>query len=78
MPCSATATWRAQIRDQGGHYFFEVKDNQEQLKRDIASAFKPAFSPTGTDAGKGKTTRPGPRGVTAGGSRFGPAGRRRG
>lgn len=34
-----------QIRDQDGHYFFEVKDNQEQLKRDIASAFEPAFSP---------------------------------
>lgn len=34
-----------QIRDQGGHYFFAVKDNQEQLKRDIASAFEPAFSP---------------------------------
>jgi hypothetical protein len=34
-----------QIRDQGGHYFFEVKDNQEQLKRDIESAFEPAFSP---------------------------------
>lgn len=34
-----------EIRDQGGHYFFEVKDNQAQLKRDIASAFEPAFSP---------------------------------
>jgi hypothetical protein len=34
-----------QIRDQGGHYFFGVKGNQEQLKRDIASAFEPAFSP---------------------------------
>jgi hypothetical protein len=34
-----------QIRDQGGHYFFEVKDNQEHLKSDIASAFEPAFSP---------------------------------
>ena len=34
-----------QIRDQGGHYFFEVKGNQEQLRRDIASAFEPAFSP---------------------------------
>lgn len=34
-----------QIRDQGGHYFFAVKDNQEQLKRDIESAFEPAFSP---------------------------------
>jgi hypothetical protein len=35
----------AQIRSQGGHYFFEVKDNQGELKRDIASAFAPAFSP---------------------------------
>jgi hypothetical protein len=34
-----------QIRDQGGHYFFAVTDNQEQLQRDIASAFAPAFSP---------------------------------
>ena len=34
-----------QIRDQGGHYFFEVKDNQERLKRDIEAAFAPAFSP---------------------------------
>jgi hypothetical protein len=34
-----------EIRDQGGHYFFEVKDNQGQLKRDIRSAFEPAFSP---------------------------------
>ena len=34
-----------EIRDRGGHYFFVVKDNQEQLKRDIASAFEPAFSP---------------------------------
>jgi hypothetical protein len=34
-----------EIRARGGHYFFAVKDNQEQLKRDIASAFEPAFSP---------------------------------
>jgi hypothetical protein len=33
------------IRASGGHYFFAVKDNQEQLKRDIESAFEPAFSP---------------------------------
>jgi hypothetical protein len=33
------------IRDRGGHYFLAVKDNQEQLRRDIASAFEPAFSP---------------------------------
>jgi hypothetical protein len=39
-----------QIRDQGGHYFFEVKDNQEQLKRDIAAAFEPAFSPLRAEA----------------------------
>jgi hypothetical protein len=35
----------AQIRSQGGHYFFAVKGNQEELKRDIAAAFEPAFSP---------------------------------
>jgi hypothetical protein len=34
-----------QIRGGGGHYFVAVKDNQEQLKRDIAAAFEPAFSP---------------------------------
>lgn len=34
-----------QMRVQGGHYLFVVKDNQEQLKWDIASAFEPAFSP---------------------------------
>src|SRR5262249_13964665 len=44
-----------QIRPQGGPYFFEVKDNQEQLKRDIESAFEPAFSPLRGEA-------PAPRG----------------
>lgn len=44
------------IRDGGGHYFFEVKDNQEQLKRDIVSAFEPAFSPP-----RGPTPAPGGR-----------------
>ena len=39
-----------EIRDRGGHYFFAVKDNQEQLKRDIASAFEPAFSPLRREA----------------------------
>jgi len=34
-----------EIRELGGHYFFVVKDNQEQLKRDIEAAFEPAFSP---------------------------------
>lgn len=34
-----------EVRDKGGHYFFEVKDNRQQLKGDIASAFGPAFSP---------------------------------
>ena len=34
-----------EVRGRGGHYLFEVKDNQQQLKRDIASAFEPAFSP---------------------------------
>jgi hypothetical protein len=45
-----------QIRAQGGHYFFEVKDNQEQRKRDIESAFEPAFSPlrSPTPAGGGR------------------------
>jgi hypothetical protein len=33
------------IRDRGGHYSFAVKDNQEQLRRDIESALEPAFSP---------------------------------
>jgi hypothetical protein len=41
-----------QIRDQGGHYFFEVKDNQERLKHDIASAFEPAFSPLRTTSAR--------------------------
>ncbi len=50
-----------QIRDQGGHYFFEVKDNQEQLKRDIAAAFEPAFSPLRAEA-------------PVGGRRYGPDG----
>jgi hypothetical protein len=42
-----------EVRDRGGHYFFEVKDNQEGLKRDIASAFGPAFSPLGAEAPAG-------------------------
>jgi len=45
-----------EIRDRGGHYFFAVKDNQEQLQRDIASAFEPAFSPL-----RGQTPAPGGR-----------------
>jgi hypothetical protein len=44
-----------QIRNQGGHYFFVVQDNQEELKRDIASAFEPAFAPLRAEA-------PAPRG----------------
>ena len=63
-----------QIRDQGGHYFFAVKDNQEQLQRDTASA----FSPTKSNAGLRRTTRHGRRGVRAGGSRCGHCGPRRG
>jgi hypothetical protein len=35
----------AQVRRQGGHYFFQVKDNQPTLQRDIAAAFEAAFSP---------------------------------
>jgi hypothetical protein len=42
-----------QIRAQGGHYFFAVKDNQEQLKADIESAFTPAFSPLRGEAPAG-------------------------
>jgi DDE_Tnp_1-associated/Transposase DDE domain len=34
-----------QILEQGGHYFFAVKDNQETLAHDIAAAFEAAFSP---------------------------------
>lgn len=34
-----------QIVDDGGHYFFEVKDNQPELKKSIAAEFQPAFSP---------------------------------
>jgi hypothetical protein len=32
------------VRDQG-HYFFEVKDNQPELKQSIEAEFQPAFSP---------------------------------
>jgi hypothetical protein len=41
-----------QIIDQGGHYFFVVKDNQPTLKAAIAAEFKAAFSP-----GERTTTR---------------------
>jgi hypothetical protein len=34
-----------QIIDQGGHYFFEVKDNQPDLKESIEAEFQSAFSP---------------------------------
>lgn len=34
-----------QIRNDGGHYFVEVKDNQLELKAAIAAEFQPAFSP---------------------------------
>lgn len=34
-----------QIVGAGGHYFFEVKDNQPELKASIAAEFQPAFSP---------------------------------
>jgi hypothetical protein len=34
-----------QVRLQGGHYFFVVKDNQAELKRDIEAALGPAFGP---------------------------------
>jgi hypothetical protein len=34
-----------QIVEDGGDYFFEVKDNQPELKRSIEAEFQPAFSP---------------------------------
>lgn len=34
-----------QILDDGGHYFFVVKDNQPSLKEAIAADFRPGFSP---------------------------------
>jgi len=34
-----------QIVEDGGHYFFEVKDNQPELKKSIEAEFQPAFSP---------------------------------
>lgn len=34
-----------QIIDQGGHYFFEVKDNQPDLKQSLEAEFQSAFSP---------------------------------
>ena len=34
-----------QIRDDGGHYFFVVKDNQPTLRESIAAEFRAAFSP---------------------------------
>jgi hypothetical protein len=34
-----------QIRRQGGHCFFQVKENQPTLLRDIEAAFEAAFSP---------------------------------
>ena len=34
-----------QIVGDGGHYFFEVKDNQPELKESIAAEFNSAFSP---------------------------------
>jgi len=34
-----------EIIDQGGHYFFEVKDNQPDLKESIKADFQSAFSP---------------------------------
>jgi len=34
-----------QIRRQGGHYLFQVKENQPTLLRDVEAAFEAAFSP---------------------------------
>ena len=42
-----------QIVDDGGHYFFEVKDNQPDLREAIAAEFQPAFSPLDRKAAPG-------------------------
>lgn len=34
-----------QVIDDDGHYFFQVKDNQPELKKAIAAEFQAAFSP---------------------------------
>lgn len=39
-----------QIVDDDGHYFFEVKGNQPELKKSIAAEFEPAFSPLHREA----------------------------
>lgn len=39
-----------QITDDDGHYFFEVKDNQPELKQSIEAEFEPAFSPLHREA----------------------------
>ena len=39
-----------QIKDDGGHYFFEVKENQPDLKKSIDADFQPAFSPLHREA----------------------------
>jgi hypothetical protein len=39
-----------QIVEGGGHYLFEVKDNQPELKRSIEADFQPAFSPLHREA----------------------------
>lgn len=39
-----------QIKDDGGHYFFEVKENQPDLKKSIEADFQPAFSPLHREA----------------------------
>ena len=39
-----------QIIDSGGHYFFEVKNNQPQLRKSIEAEFQPAFSPLRREA----------------------------
>lgn len=38
-----------QITDEGGDYFFPVKDNQPTLKQDILAAFEGPFSPSGVE-----------------------------
>jgi hypothetical protein len=48
------------VLEQGGQYFFAVKDNQGTLLKDIQAAFEPAFSPLrgGAAGGGGRHGQP--------------------
>jgi predicted transposase YbfD/YdcC len=48
-----------QIVEDGGHYFFEVKDNQPELKKSIQAEFEPAFSPLHGEAAASRFVRHG-------------------